>query len=183
MWNPFKIPLLWLIQQWSPIVFFCNLRCHAVQRHKSQTHNSLIIAHNRPFQMRAWSCITSYPLRGLPYLAYDSVNPAMVNSIMLRSSMHAFIKDYVHLLIEIIALQLSLILTCGRVISSDCSGGAGKARFNVATPTYEARTRPLHVQHTYYRIIFKQNPFNIIFKWGARLHLDGFSVKIIFHII
>ena len=33
-------------------------------------------------------------------------------------------------------------------------GGAGKARFNVATPTYEARTRPLHmlhVQHTYYR--------------------------------
>ena len=40
--------------------------------------------------------------------------------------------------------------------------GAGKARFNVATPTYEARTRPLHVQHTYYRIIFKQNPFNII---------------------
>ena len=22
--------------------------------------------------------------------------------------------------------------------------------------------RPLHVQHTYYRIIFKQNPFNII---------------------
>ena len=43
------------------------------------------------------------------------------------------------------------------------SGGAGKARFNVAKkPTYEARTRPLHVQHTYYRIIFKQNPFNII---------------------
>ena len=41
-------------------------------------------------------------------------------------------------------------------------GGAGKARFNVATPTYEARTRPLHVQHTYYRIIYKQNPFNII---------------------
>ena len=41
-------------------------------------------------------------------------------------------------------------------------GGAGKARFNVATPTYEARTRPLHVQHTYYRIIFRQNPFNII---------------------
>ena len=23
-------------------------------------------------------------------------------------------------------------------------------------------TRPLHVQHTYYRIIYKQNPFNII---------------------
>ena len=40
--------------------------------------------------------------------------------------------------------------------------GAGKARFNVATPTYKARTRPLYIQHTYYRIIFKQNPFNII---------------------
>ena len=23
-------------------------------------------------------------------------------------------------------------------------------------------TRPLHVQHTYYRIIYKENPFNII---------------------
>ena len=37
-WIPFKIPLLWLIQQWSPIVFFCHLRCRAVQRDKSQTH-------------------------------------------------------------------------------------------------------------------------------------------------
>ena len=42
----------------------------------------------RPFQMRAWSCVTSYPLQGLPYLAYDNVNPAMVNSMMLHSSMH-----------------------------------------------------------------------------------------------
>ena len=42
----------------------------------------------RPFQMRAWSCVTSYPLRGLPYLACDNVNPAMVNSMMLHSSMH-----------------------------------------------------------------------------------------------
>ena len=51
-----------------------------------------------------------------------------------------------------------------QVHATEFSGGAGKARFNVATPTYEARTRPLHVglQHTYYRIIFKQNPFNII---------------------
>ena len=47
-------------------------------------------------------------------------------------------------------------------ISNISTGGAGKARFNVATLTYEARTRPLHVQHTYYRISFKQNPFNII---------------------
>ena len=33
--------------------------------------------------------------------------------------------------------------------SEIAGGGGGKARFNVATPTYEARTRPLHVQHTY----------------------------------
>ena len=44
--------------------------------------------------MRAWSCITSYPLQGLPYLVYDNVNPAMVNSMMLRSSMLAFEKVY-----------------------------------------------------------------------------------------
>ena len=43
---------------------------------------------NRPFQTHVWSCITSYPLWGLPYLAYDNVNPAMVNSMMLHSSMH-----------------------------------------------------------------------------------------------
>ena len=39
-----------------------------------------LIYQNRPFQMWAWSCITSYPLQGLPYLAYDNVNPTMVNS-------------------------------------------------------------------------------------------------------
>ena len=50
----------------------------------------------------------------------------------------------------------------GKMTFSPQNRGVGKARFNVATPTYEARTRPLHVQHTYYRIIFKQNPFNII---------------------
>ena len=35
-----------------------------------------------------------YPLRSLPYLAYDNVNPAMVISMMLRSSMPAFEKVY-----------------------------------------------------------------------------------------
>ena len=54
----------------------------------------LLTLHYRPFQMRAWSCITSYPLRGLPYLAYDNVKPAMVKSMMLRSSMLAFEKVY-----------------------------------------------------------------------------------------
>ena len=38
-WIPFKIPLLWLIQQRSPIVFFCHWHCRAVQRDKSQTHH------------------------------------------------------------------------------------------------------------------------------------------------
>ena len=52
------------------------------------------LSQNRPFQMRAWSCKTVYPLRGLPYLAYDNVNLAMVNSMMLRSSMLAFEKVY-----------------------------------------------------------------------------------------
>ena len=56
-------------------------------------------------------------------------------------------------------------------------GGAGKARFNVATPTYEARTRPLHVQHTYYRIIFKQNPFNIISRGVQRWTSTDFRLK------
>ena len=57
------------------------------------------------------------------------------------------------------------------------AGGAGKARFNVATPTYEARTRPLHVQHTYYRIIFKQNPFNIISRGVQRWTSTDFRLK------
>ena len=63
------------------------------------------------------------------------------------------------------------------------AGGGGKARFNVATLTYEARTRPLHVQHTYYRIIFKQNPFNIISRGvqgctSTDFRLNNFSHKI-----
>ena len=32
----------------------------------------------------------------------------------------------------------------GALLINSPAGGAGKARFNVATPTYEARTRPLH---------------------------------------
>ena len=34
------------------------------------------------------------PIAGFTYLAYDNVNPAMVNSMMLRSSMLAFEKVY-----------------------------------------------------------------------------------------
>ena len=45
MWIPFKIPLLWQIQQWSPIVFFCHLRCRALQRDKSQTHYYQVFLH------------------------------------------------------------------------------------------------------------------------------------------
>ena len=61
--------------------------------------------------------------------------------------------------------------------TKNSAGGAGKARFNVATPTYEARTRPLHVQHTYYRIIFKQNPFNIISRGVQRWTSTDFRLK------
>ena len=44
------------------------------------------------------------------------------------------------------------------MIKQYVAGGAGKA-----DSMWQHRlTRPLHVQHTYYRIIFKQNPFNII---------------------
>ena len=71
---------------------------HSPSRFMHLTHQNLsalaLFCHNRPFQMRAWSCITSYPLRSLPYLAYDNVNPAVVISMMLRSFMPAFEKVY-----------------------------------------------------------------------------------------
>ena len=38
-------------------------------------------------------------------------------------------------------------------------------------------TRPLHVQHTYYRIIFKQNPFNIISRGIQRWTSTDFRLK------
>ena len=38
-------------------------------------------------------------------------------------------------------------------------------------------TRPLHVQHTYYRIIFKQNPFNIISRGVQRWTSTDFRLK------
>ena len=44
--------------------------------------------------MELHNIIPIYPLRGLLYLAYDNVNLAMVNSMMLRSSMLAFEKVY-----------------------------------------------------------------------------------------
>ena len=47
-------------------------------KHQYMSPNSRLI------QTRAWSCITPYPLRGLPYLVYDNVNPKVVNSMMLR---------------------------------------------------------------------------------------------------
>ena len=48
----------------------------------------------RPFQMRAWSCVTSYysPLRRSHCHTLDTVNPAM--GMMLCSSMLAFEKVY-----------------------------------------------------------------------------------------
>ena len=58
-------------------------------------------------------------------------------------------------------------------------GGAGKARSNVATPTNATVTWTAYVL-----------PYNLqtksiqrYFKRGSTLNLDGFSVKIIFHIM
>ena len=51
-------------------------------------------------------------------------------------------------------------------------GGGGKARFNVAD-----LTRPLHVQHTYYCIIYKQKPFNIISRGVQRWTSTDFRLK------
>ena len=31
MWSTFKITLLWIIWQWSPVVFLCHSRCSGVQ--------------------------------------------------------------------------------------------------------------------------------------------------------
>ena len=55
----------------------------------------------------------------------------------------------------------------------------GKARFNVATPTYATVTCTRHIQHTFYRIIYKQNPFTIISRGVQPWNLNGFSLKII----
>ena len=38
-------------------------------------------------------------------------------------------------------------------------------------------TRPLHVQHTYYHIIYKQNPFNIISRGVQRWNSTDFRLK------
>ena len=73
---------------------FLQQNCRRIDQNLDKLIMSSFSRIYRPFQMRAWSCITSYPLRGLPYPAYDIVNPAMVNSMMLRSSMHAFEKVY-----------------------------------------------------------------------------------------
>ena len=38
-------------------------------------------------------------------------------------------------------------------------------------------TRPLHVKHTYYRIIYKQNPFNIISRGVQGCTATDFRLK------
>ena len=48
-----------------------------------------------------------------------------------------------------------------RIFGTPLPEEVGKARFNVATPTY-ATVTCRHVQHTYYCTIYKQNPFTII---------------------
>ena len=71
--------------------------------------------HNRPFQMRAWSCVTSYysPLRGSHCHTLHTVNPAM--GMMLCSSMLAFEKVYTTIL-SILGLFV-FIWTCSMNVS------------------------------------------------------------------
>ena len=57
--------------------------------------------------------------------------------------------------------------------------GAGKARFNVATPTNATVTCTAYVLP----YNFQTKSIQHYFKRGSTLNLDGFSVKIIFHII
>ena len=66
-------------------------------------------------------------------------------------------------------------ILCKTVLSQ---GGGGKARFNVATPTYATVS-------TAYVLLYNLQTKSILhyFKRGSTLNLDGFSVKIIFNII
>ena len=93
--------------------------------------------------------------------------------------------------------QVQADLGGGGCFQEEIAWGAGKARFNVATPTYATvtayvlpggpvkldsmwqhrLTRPLHVQHTYYCIIYKQNPFNIISRGVQRWTSTDFRLK------
>ena len=43
-----------------------------------------------------------------------------------------------------------------------CNKKSGRGAVKLDSMWQHRLTRPLHVQHTYYRIIFNQNPFNII---------------------
>ena len=74
-WIPFKIPLPWLIQQRSPIVFFCYLRCRAVQHDKSQTHScfSSSFVHLYASELLNMSCINN--------LRWSTTHAVMMRSI------------------------------------------------------------------------------------------------------
>ena len=59
------------------------------------------------------------------------------------------------------------------VNSNICTGGPVK----LDSMWQHRLTRPLHVQHTYYRMIFKQNPFNIISRGVQRWTSTDFLLK------
>ena len=73
-----------------------KLLCRLLTSDNKSTSSAVILEFksNRPFQMRAWSCVTSYfsPLRGSHCHMLDTVNPAM--GMILCSSMLAFEKVY-----------------------------------------------------------------------------------------
>ena len=57
-------------------------------------HTWLLLSTEKTLSNAGMELHNIYPLRSLPYLAYDNVNPEMVISMMLRSSMPAFEKVY-----------------------------------------------------------------------------------------
>ena len=73
------------------------------------------------------------------------------------------------------------LITHKRGIFLFVDGGAGKARFNVATPTNATVTCTVTAYVLPYN--FQTKSIYHYFKRGSTLNLDGFSVKIIFHII
>ena len=77
-------------------IFFLSYICNILPQHVLLNADWWWVCSIRPFQMQAWSCITSYysPLRGSHCHMLDTVNPTMVNSMMLYSSMLASEKVY-----------------------------------------------------------------------------------------
>ena len=89
-----------------------------------------------------------------------------VGMTLLHGLIKWTINKYFHLLLLTIIMAISKapVSAATTLMALLCklhkSGGGGAVKLD--SMWQHRLTRPLHVQHTYYRIIFKQNPFNII---------------------